>query len=690
MPKKLAFLVVAFLAVFIQGYSQEKGQGFAVHKVFDDHMVLQRQKPITISGTAKPGEIVNVTVGKNTSRAVTGKDSKWAATLPAMQAGGPYEVRVKNSANKEIVLNDVLIGEVWMCSGQSNMQMPVYSGRAFWSSVNGEEEVKNANYPKIRLYNTQRTKAPKGPCEEIVGPGWQVCSPETVAQFSAAGYYFGRQLYKDLNIPIGLVNSSWGGTPIESWISKEGYSIAGRNKELNKIATAYKTPEEKKKALEKAEAFFNAWFKRFNDFDKAKTKQAENWKNTDFDDSSWDKARAGSPFPYNIDGVVWYRKTVNIPPAWQGKELVLSLGMVDDCDETFLNGQKVGSTSTDTKKYWSHRRIYKIPGNMVKPGKAVIAIRVSDYFSNGGLMGPANLLKIFPENDKNAALPLVDGWKSKVEFAVDFKKIGQRPNVGGNGTDSPHFPSTLYNGMIAPWTVFPMRGFIWYQGESNAGRFEDYMKLHPLLVKDWRRLWKDPDFAFIFVQLAAYQKHTPKKRLADDFWADRKPKDPAWAKLREVQTATLNVPNTGMAVSIDIGDHSDIHPADKQTVGYRLAREAERICYGKKDVSAGPLYEKMKIEDGKIRLFFENAGSGLVAKNGELEEFAIAGSDGKFVWAKAAIDENSVLVWSNKISAPKTVRYAWSRYPLKPNLYNKEGFAASPFRTDQPDYLLKK
>ena len=256
---------------------------------------------------------------------------------------------------------------------------------------------------------------------------------------------------------------------------------------------------------------------------------------------------------------------------------------------------------------------------------------------------------------------------------------------------SPQFPATLYNAMIAPWIVYPVRGAIWYQGESNAGGWVDYMTLFPLLIKDWRAKWNDPAMPFVFVQLAAFERHTPTKPLADDFWKKLQPSDPSWAKLREVQTATLNLPNTGMAVAIDIGNHSDIHPNDKQTLAKRVAAEAERLAYGRKGVTAGPMYESMKIEGNKIRLGFTNVGKGLVAKGGKkLNCFAIAGKDGKFVWANARIEGASVLVWADSVKEPVAVRYAWSGYPGEPNFYNEEGFPACPFRTDMPDYLLKK
>jgi len=320
-------------------------------------------------------------------------------------------------------------------------------------------------------------------------------------------------------------------------------------------------------------------------------------------------------------------------------------------------------------------------------------VRVIDYYGDGGFTGKAEDLSIGPK-DGEERQSLAGQWLSRTEFVADLAVIGKRPDPAGTGVSTlssrkPGHPTTLYNAMIAPWTIYPIRGAIWYQGESNAGAYERYMTLHPLLIQDWRRLWQDPDLAFIFVQLAAYERHKPTERLADDFWVGREPSDDSWAKLREVQTATLKIPRTGMAVTIDAGDHSDIHPANKQIVGYRLAKEAMRICYGFKGVSAGPLYKDMAIEGNRIRIHFDNADSGLVSKGGEPTSFAIAGADGVFVWANAKIEGKTIVVWSDKVPEPKTVRYAWARYPGNANLFNRENFPASPFRTDMPDYLIK-
>ena len=703
--KKLLYFALSVSAAFVLGacamfQTCQKGNAekFAVNNIYGDHMVLQRNVPIRIVGTAEAGKSVNVTIADSTVCATANKEGVWEAVLPAMEAGGPYTVSVTGAEGaKTITFTDVLIGEVWLCSGQSNMQMPVWSSGPYWSSKNGQEETKRANYPEIRLYNTARIVSPGVERTATNGPGWVVCSPETVKDFSAFGFYFGRQLFRDLKIPIGLIHSSWGGTRIEAWISKEGFKSADRKAELSQIrvaedpASVSREKEKIKRGNEKLNALFNAWYQKFLSTYAAETKAAEKWKDPDFDVSSWENAKVPGVIDPNMDGVVWFRRDIDIPKSWAGKDLRLSLGAVDDCDETFFNGVKVGATGPDVPNYWEYKRLYTIPGSLVKAGRNTLAVRVIDTFSNGGFTSPSNQIYIQVGDDQVQRRSLDGTWKTKVEFKVDPKKIGRRPSVTANySLTSPQFPATLYNSMIAPWTVYPIQGILWYQGESNAGAYQDYMVLHPLLIKDWRAKWKNPNMPFIFAQLAAFERHNPKIRLVDDFWKNRPPADSDWAMLREVQTATLNVPNTGMAVAIDIGDHSDIHPADKQTLGYRAAREAERLAYNWKGVTAGPMYESMKIEGDKIRLGFTNVGKGLYVKGKELNSFAIAGKDGKFVWANARVEGNSVLVWADSVKNPVAVRYAWANYPGNPNLYNLDGFPACPFRTDTPDYLLKK
>jgi sialate O-acetylesterase len=666
---------------------------FALHQVFGSHMVLQRAKPVRISGTAEVGKVVKAQFAGKTVYAEADKAGEWEAAFPALKAGGPYMLKVSGQDGvKPIVLDDILVGEVWICSGQSNMQMPVMGGQ-FWRAANAEVEVENAKYPKIRLYNVPRAKSPGFIQKEIKGPGWTACTPESVKDFSAAGYFFGRQLYRDLGIPIGLIHSSWGGTRIEPWISEEAYLAADR-REAQLVKAARDGSAEQaaklKKANEEYQVKFNHWLAAFFNSNPAASAEAAQWKNVSYDDSAWEKAELSNGMPSEVDGVAWFRRRVDIPAGWAGKDLTLNLGAVDDCDETFVNGVKIGETGAEQAGYWAKNRSYTVPGKLVKAGRNVIAIRVADHYGNGGLMGNEKSMYLTLKEEKATRLAISRDWKFRLEFAADLKKLGPRPTTAAmmsGGVNSPSYPSTLFNSMIAPWTKYPLRGAIWYQGCSNAGS-KDYYPLHKILINDWRTQWRDPEMPFLLVQLSAYEKHTPKKRLADDYWTKLAPVDKVrFALTREIQAEMLNLPNVGMAVSMDVGDHSDIHPRDKQTLGYRLAKEAERIAYGSGQVSQGPLYKAMSIEGSKIRLSFDNVGKGLATKDGQKPgAFAIAGADGHYVWAEAVIEHDTVLVSSPLVQQPKHVRYAWVQYRGDINLCNKDGFAASPFRTDKPEY----
>ena len=667
---------------------KEMAEQFTLHKMFTSHMVLQRRTPVKISGTAEPGKTVAVSFcGKTVSAKADGR-GEWLAEFPAMEAGGPYELTVTGRGGENTIrLADILVGEVWLCSGQSNMQMPVKGGK-FWQVRNCDEELRNADHPRIRLYEVKRTVSPGKIRTETDGSGWRACTPETVRLFSAVGYFFGRQLQKDLKVPVGLIHASWGGTPIEPWISGAAYERAGRN-EMEAIRFAQSPTAEQKERLrktqEKIQKEMDRWTERFLQSDPVRSREAQAWKQPGYDDSDWPVREKPAPFPDNVDGVGWYRRAVEIPAELAGRDVILHLGVVDDCDETFFNGELVGRTGTRTPGYWNVQRVYPVPGKLVKAGRNVIAVRAIDHFSAGGFSRPGAL----EFKDSGRKISIAGNWKFKLEFAADPKKLGPRPVIPAHHLSMKHpsFPATLFNSMIAPWTRFPIRGVIWYQGCSNAGS-ADYYPLHKLLICDWRRQWNNPGMPFLLVQLAGFEKHTPVHRLPDDFWRKKAPAENVpYALTREIQAEMLKLPFTGMAVAMDAGDHSDIHPADKQTIGFRLAKEAGRVAYGSREVSQGPLFASMKAENGKIRVFFQNTGGGLTTSDGKAPgAFAVAGKDGKYVWADAVIDGDTVVVSSPRVKNPVNVRYAWVQYRGDVNLCNREGFAAPPFRSDKPEY----
>ncbi len=550
-----------------------------------------------------------------------------------------------------------MIGEVWICSGQSNMEMPVSSG---WARVlNHEKEVAEANYPNIRLLMVDKVTANRSQ-DNFVSDGWKECSPETIREFSAVGYFYGRELYKDLNVPIGLIETSWGGTIVEAWTSGKTLKRFPEFEDMVKaIELDDKSNEEEdievKKKLEEWPDKIEQILKKNGTFD-------HGYQNINYKTDYWKTMELPTIWEeedIKVDGVVWFSKIITIPESWKDQDLTLSLGRINDYDITWFNGKRVGR-GTDVGEL----RLYKIPADIVKKGENRIVVEVLDIGNVGGLYGPAKRMKIL-SNKGN--ISLVGKWKYKIDpVKIDISKLPKKPdqNSGANR------PTVLYNAMIHPLLPYGIRGAIWYQGESNAGRAYQYRKLFSAMIEDWREAWGQGNFPFYFVQLANFMKVKPK------------PEDDAWAELREAQTMALKLPNTGMAVAIDIGEAKDIHPKNKQEVGRRLALNALAKTYGKDIPYSGPMYQSMKIEVNKVRLHFTNTDGGLTAKDSkQLKGFAIAGADKKFVWAKAKIDGNDVIVWNSKIKNPVAVRYAWAANPVC-NLYNGAGLPASPFRTD--------
>lgn len=627
--------------------------------IFTDNMVLQQQTDAPIWGTTSPNGTVKIVTSWNNQEYTTTSDAegRWKITVQTPEAGGPYQIVVTGGESQ--TLKNVMIGEVWICSGQSNMEMPL----AGWGKITDyEKEIAEAGYPDIRLLQVQRAASPY-PLEDvtIAGGSWQECSPATIAAFSATAYFFGRDLYQNLNVPIGLIHTSWGGTPAEAWTSAqsltmmpdfvqpvEEFSRLPRDAEAQKAIIKNKREEWDKKVLAKDFGMRN---------NTAVAAQST------FNDGDWQTASLPGLWEENglpgFDGVVWYRKTIDIPTLWQGKELTLSLGAVDDSDITYFNGTEIGRTNG-----YNNERKYLVPANLAREGKATITVRVMDTGGEGGFHGEPRTMFVAPATDISSMQDLTGGWKYKP--AVNLKDVGSYPQLEA---ENPHNPTSLYNAMIAPLVPYAVKGAIWYQGETNAGRAYQYRTLFPLMISDWRTQW-GYDFPFYFVQLANYMK------------TKEEPSESTWAELREAQFQTLHLENTGMAVTIDIGEADDIHPKNKQDVGKRLALQARNHTYGQETVSSGPLYQSYRIENGKIRIFFKPENENLSIKNGTtLKGFSIAGPDQKFHWADAVIDGNEVIVNSPDVPFPMAVRYAWSDNPVC-NLYNESGLPASPFRTD--------
>ena len=640
---------------------------FSVNPMFNNEMVLQREMPVPVWGKGIPGEIISVEVDKKKYTATVNKKGKWMVKIKPLAVGGPYTMKISGK-KKVISFKNILSGDVWICSGQSNMAWTVAR------SKNAKKEIAAANYPNIRLFQVRRTVSPK-PLDSVRGK-WVKCTPATVKYFSAVGYFFGRDLYKSLKtVPVGLIHTSWGGTPAEAWTRHDYLEADPMLKAILKRHNRnLKIYPEKLKMYKKQLA---AWKKSKNGkkggyhVDSGTKGIKGIWQKTTLDDSKWKTMKLPQFWEnkMNIDGVVWFRKTIDIPKNWAGKKLTITLAMIDDFDKTYFNGIKIGQMGAETPDAWQTERKYTIPAKLVKAGKAVIAIRVFDRYGGGGIHGMPEDMILKPAGSEKG-IKLAGNWKYKVALKLEPATLGRRPRYPYHDKHS-HRPSGLYNAMINPIIPYGIKGAIWYQGESNAGRAYQYRNLLPAMINSWRKAWNQGDFPFLIVELANYTK------------AKGYPVNSTWAELREAQNMTAaKLPACGIASAIDIGEAKNIHPKNKQDVGKRLQLAALKIAYGKDIVFSGPTYKSHQVKGNKIIIQMDNIGGGLRAHNGNLQRFAIAGKDKKFVWGKAVIKGSTIIVSSPKVKNPVAVRYAWSNNPEGCNLYNKEGLPAIPFRTD--------
>ena len=620
---------------------------------FNCNMVLQQGIEIPVWGWASPGEKVTVTFEKNVASTRTGKDGKWHVNLPKMDYGGPYKMTVKGKNFRTI--ENIMIGEVWVCSGQSNMEFKVSSTK------NAAAEIAAANYPNIRFF-TVKKRVSKEPQENLEEGEWWLCTPQSVPDFSAVGYFFGRNLYEHLNVAIGLIHTSWGGTVAETWTSAQTIENDPDFRDMLKKMASLDMAKYKEQKM----AAIKSILKEIPLKDEGLVNGVAVYADPNLNDREWAEispAKTWEESGYaSVDGIAWYRKTIELTDEQAKAAKEISLGAIDDNDISWINGVKIGSTN----QYDAIRK-YNIPANTLKAGKNVITIRAEDTGGGGGLYGGTDD-KYLQIADKKISLS--DNWKFKVtEARIESTVIG--PN---------DYPTLLYNGMLNPIIPYGIRGAIWYQGESNASRAQQYKRVFPNMIKDWRTKWNQGNFPFLFVQLANFQNPVAE------------PDESQWAELREAQTQTLQVENTGMANIIDAGDAKNIHPTDKQTVGYRLSLAARKVAYGETLVYTGPTYKEMKIEKNKIYITFDQVGKGLKVndKYGYINGFTVATKDGAFKWAKATIvNGNTVMVTSEAVENPMEVRYGWADNPDDLNLYNMEGLPANPFRTDTRPGITK-
>jgi len=629
--------------------------------IIGDNMVLQQDKKVRIWGWAQPKEQVSVTVGSAKATATADDKGHWETFIGPLKAGGPVEMTIRG--NNTLTVKNILVGEVWVCSGQSNMEWPLNNAK------NGADTVAKANHPEIRLFTVQ--KATSGsPLEDVKGR-WVVTTPDTAGQFSAVGYFFGVELNQKLKVPVGLIHTSWGGTPAEAWTSHDALASLP---ELKPILDRYQ--EGLKDLPQREEAFQQRladWIHKNLYEDTGNKGEGLGYAALETNTADWQNMNLPQYFEtagIKMDGSIWFRKEVEVPQSWVGKQLELNLSSIDDFDTTYFNGVKVGSIGIETPNSYMVPRRYKVPADLVKSGRNVIAVRVFDSAGEGGFGGAGRMTLAPVGAAEMEAIPLAGAWRYKIETQLTPKSPdwGSRPEAPG--TANQNSPSVLYNAMLAPIIPLTIRGAIWYQGESNAGRAYQYRTLFPLMIRNWRTAWGEGDFPFYFVQLANWQP------IKDQ------PGESEWAELREAQTMTLKQPQTGMAVIIDIGDTNDIHPRNKTDVGHRLALWALANTYSQKIEFSGPMFSSFSVEGDKVRVKFKHTAGGLKTSDGSAPKaFAIAGEDHKFVWAEAKIDGDSVVLWSKDIAKPVAIRYAWADNPVT-NLFNKIDLPAAPFRTD--------
>ena len=614
-------------------------------RLIRDSMILQRDAPIKIWGWAHQKEKIKITFNNKVYNTIADSTGKWKITLQLMQAGGPFTMKL--DANNHIVINNILIGDVWICSGQSNMvhQMGIHN-------VLYADEITNANYSEIRHFFIPNITDLQQPHDDIQTGYWKPANPQDILQFSAVAYFFAKKLYEKYHVPIGLINASWGGTPIEAWISEEGFTnfsaiqnIIQKNKDtayINDIVR--KNISNNIKSKQEDKGIINKWYEE--------NYIPKNWHPINVP-GYWEDQGIK-----DLDGVVWYRKEFNVPPSMSNHAAKLFLGRIVDADNVYINGKLIGNTT-----YQYPQRRYTVTENILHAGKNIIVVRVQNNSGKGGFV-PDKPYYIFSGKD---TIDLKGTWQYKVGEVYEPQK-----NIPSSFSFQSQ-PTALYNSMIAPLINYSCKGFVWYQGEANTTRAEEYAKLQPALINDWRNKWNEPNAPFLYVQLPGFMD------------MNYLPSESQWAELREVQLKSLSVKNTGMVVAIDLGEWNDIHPDRKKDVGDRLALLAEDIAYNEKNiVSSGPIYQSSVINDNKIIISFTNIGTGLTTNDGEeLNYFSIAGADKKFVWAKATIENNKVIVWNENIPKPMYVRYAWADNPDGANLFNKEGLPASPFRTDK-------
>jgi len=611
-------------------------------EIFSDHMVLQCERPISIWGSGTPGDKLQIHIATSGASAVVDSEGRFKVILPPLPPGGPFELVVEGTAGR-VVVQDVLLGELWFCAGQSNMLWPVKN------STGADQILAVANCPKIRLRTLPVPDTNQVSSEACAG--WKLCTPETADSFSAVAFLCGYELSERLQRPVGLILAAWGGTPAEAWMSRE----------------ALMNDEGSRRNLLSYEACLAG---DCSIFTPPLSSPRTEWAAKEFDDVDWPRMpvpRLWQDEGYFHHGVLWFRRHIQIPEAWAGRNLELNLGDCADVDQTYFNGEMIGSTAPDKPGGISPARNYTVSAKLVMSGANTLAVRVSAYSAGGGLTGPVAAMSIRPVGAGIAeAIPLAGAWRYQVETQGPMRNVA----VSSWLSSPQNKPHNLFDVLIEPLMPLTICGVLWYQGEQNAWLASDYRKLFPRLMRDWRLRWGLGDFPFLYIQVPNAKDRSPS------------PQDSEWAELREAQSMTLSEPATAMAVTIDCGE-VDLHPREKREVARRLSASALGMVYKLPVPYRSPRYVRHKCDGNAIAVEFAlESDSTLKTSDGRpVRGFAVAGADRRFVWASAVIDGSSVVVWSQQVPQPVAVRYAWANNP-DCNLTDSSGLPAEPFRTD--------
>ena len=645
MRTKSGFSILLLLLFLGNAVASDNPQLPFVSPIFGDNMVLQRGKPNTIWGWSTPGQVVQVEIAGHNARAVTGTNGRWQAQLEPPAPGGPYSIKI--TGPQTVVLREVLVGDVWLCGGQSNMQVGLGAAR------NGAAEIKAANHPEIRFFvvaqhaSYSSTSVPVG--------SWKITSPQTVGEgggLSAVAYYFALRLQEDVHVPIGLIQDCIGGTPAETWTSPEALrqlqDFDPQLAELDRL---------KVKGGPEYGNYIMHWY---DDYDIGLKNKS--WAAADLDVSNWKTVHVPGGFDElgvsDTPSVCWFRKEITLPDPLPAGRARIYLGVIERMDTTYINGTWVGASA-----WVENPRVYFLKDGILTPGKNTVTVRVFKTKPQGGFMTkPEGLRLVLGDGNE---IPLAGEWKGAL--SVDARPPHPLPMSFENW---PSMPSVLYKGMLEPIAPLALTGAIWYQGEANSERAYQYRKLLPAMIADWRKLFGQGDFPFYIVSLPAFMHH------------QNEPVEAAWAEMREAQALTArSVRNSGLAVAVDTGDPDNIHPPDKKVVGERLALNALAQYYGKQIPYKGPTFKSFERIGSELKLHFANIDGGLAVKGDKLGEFSVAGSDHKWYWADARIEGDAIIVSSPQVPAPIAARYAWQSFPVA-TLFNGAGLPAVPFRTD--------